>query len=349
MPLLTRTVNAPLVIEISRGAVQRVGDILETARVHGAAAVVVGTGLGERVTPVVKEAIPDLVLETAATSTVDEARRIESVLRSRALDVVVAVGGGGTLDVTKWAASMVGLPFVGVATNLAHDGLASPVAVLEADGHKHSYGVHIPLAVVVDLDFVAQSPVSHTRAGIGDVISNISAVEDWLLAREAEGETVDGLAVTFARSAAEAVLRHDGGTGDEAFLHTLADSLVLSGIAMSVAGNSRPCSGACHEISHAIDALFPGTGRHGEQVAVGTLFALFLKESPALGAVNACFERHGLGRLPDDLGLSHEQFTEAVLEAPATRPNRYTVLEHLALTRDEARRRVDEFASALAP
>ena len=50
---------------------------------------------------------------------------------------------------------------------------------------------------------------------------------------------------------------------------------------MAAAGSSRPCSGACHEISHAIDALYPGKAAHGEQVAVGALFASFLREDDA--------------------------------------------------------------------
>ena len=41
---------------------------------------------------------------------------------------------------------------------------------------------------------------------------------------------------------------------------------MLSGLAMTTAGSSRPCSGADHEILHAIDHLFPGTARHGELV-----------------------------------------------------------------------------------
>ena len=63
--------------------------------------------------------------------------------------------------------------------------------------------------------------------------------------------------MTFARTAAEAVLRRSDGLESDEFLVSLGQALVLSGIAMAVAGTSRPCSGACHEISHAIDRLYP--------------------------------------------------------------------------------------------
>jgi glycerol-1-phosphate dehydrogenase [NAD(P)+] len=115
---------------------------------------------------------------------------------------------------------------------------------------------------------------------------------------------------------------------------------------MAVAGSSRPCSGACHEISHAIDALYPGGATHGEQVAVGALFASFLRSDEVVGALDATLRRHGVPRLPRDIGLGDEQFAAAVAHAPSTRPDRYTILEHLDLAEDEIQARVQEFVNA---
>ena len=81
-------------------------------------------------------------------------------------DAVVGIGGGRTLDVAKYAASLSGLPMVAVATSLAHDGIASPVASLEDEaGRKGSYGVQMPIAVVVDLDYVRRSEPAMRRSG----------------------------------------------------------------------------------------------------------------------------------------------------------------------------------------
>jgi glycerol-1-phosphate dehydrogenase [NAD(P)+] len=115
---------------------------------------------------------------------------------------------------------------------------------------------------------------------------------------------------------------------------------------MAAAGSSRPCSGACHEISHAIDALYAGERTHGEQVAVGALFASWLREDGVAEALDAAFRRHGVPRLPSDLGLTNEQFAAAVAEAPSTRPDRYTILEHLDMDGDTIRERVEGFVGA---
>lgn len=186
------------------------------------------------------------------------------------------------------------------------------------------------------------------RSGIGDVASNLSAIADWQLAERERGEVVDGLAVTFARTAAEAVCNRTDGIEDEAFLTALAEALVLSGLAMAVAGSSRPCSGGEHEIVHAIDHLFPGTSSHGELAGVGALFASHLRgEGELVAHLDACLSRHGLPRTPGDLGLSEEQFARAVVHAPSTRPDRYTIVEHLGLDEDAARVRVREHVDAL--
>ena len=50
--------------------------------------------------------------------------------------------------------------------------------------------------------------------------------------------------------------------------------------------------------------------------------------------------------MPADLGLTKEQFAEAVLLAPSTRPDRYTILEHLDLDEAGVRARVDAYTEA---
>ena len=167
----------------------------------------------------------------------------------------------------------------------------------------------MPIAVVVDLDYVRRSEPAMRRSGIGDAISNLSAIADWRLAERERGEEVDGVAVTFARVAATSVVHREDGIDDDAFLIALAEALVLSGLAMATAGCSRPCSGGDHEILHAIDHLFPGTANHGELAGAASLFTSFLREDDGLAhGIDACLTRHGLPRTPADLGLTDEQF-----------------------------------------
>ena len=349
MPLLARLLPAPLVVDVRRGAIADLGTLLADRRIatEGRVAVAVGPGVhGDEVAARLE--IGEAELFRVADGTVDTAVRLGKRLRAGAYEAVAAIGGGRTIDVMKFAANMAGIPMVSVATNLAHDGIASPTSSLEHESGKGSYGVAPPVAVVVDLDSVRQAPQRMVRAGIGDVINNLAAVADWELAAEDTGEPIDGLAVTLARSAAQAVLHQPGGTDSDGFLTVLAEALILSGIAMTVAGSSRPASGGDHEIAYAIDQLYPGLGIHGELVGLGALFCTFLREDASQAElVSDCLARHNLPRSPTDMGLSAADFTKAVVCAPGTRPGRYTILERLGLTEAEAGARVEEYVRSV--
>lgn len=350
MALLARTVTTPLAIEVRRGAVADLGPLLADRRISagGDVAVVVGPGQGEKVVELIRPTLGSADVFTVTGGTVDAALDLGAKLRARSYDAVVGIGGGRTIDTAKYAATRYGIPMVTVATSLANDGIASPVASLSHGAGKGSYGVHIPIAVVVDLDFVEHGPDRQTQAGIGDAVSNLSAVADWELAHQVRGEPIDGLAVTLARTGAEALVNHPGKITDDGFLTTLAEALILGGISMAVCGSSRPASGGCHEISHAIEHLYPGTGSHGEQVGLGALFCTFLRgDLERFRQLVRCLHRHGLSLTPADLGLTDGQFAEAVAYAPRTRPDRYTILEHLAMSTTDVRARLADYAGAL--
>jgi len=349
MPLLARMLAAPMVIDVRPGAICDLAALLADRRIatQGRVAVAVGPGQGDSI-----EA--ELELGQAEIFRVGDGNHASAVslgkaLRAGTYEAVVGIGGGRTIDVTKFGAHMAGIPMVAVATSLGHDGIASPVSSLEHESGKGSYGVVMPVAVVVDLDRVRRAPDRLVTAGIGDVVADLSAVADWELAAADTGEQVDGLAVAMARSAAQAVLHLPGEARSDEFLTVLAEALIMSGLAMAVAGSSRPSSGGDHEIMHAIDQLYPGTGSHGELAGVGALFCAHLRGDPRQAElISACLARHGLPRTPGDLGLDLADFVKAVLLAPATRPGRYTILERLSMSEAETARRVGEYARAYA-
>lgn len=350
MPLLARMLPTPVHVDIRTGAVRGLTDLLEERRIstHGRVAVALGPGLGTQILESLAGSIPTESVYEVSGGTVDDALALADMIGRTSVDAVVGIGGGRTLDVAKYAAARLGAPMVSVATSLAHDGLASPVSVLEVEGRRHSFGVPMPIAVAVDLSFVKAAPERHRWSGVADVVSNLSAIADWELARDIAGEPFDGLAATFARSAAQAVLSNRDDPASDRFLTTLAESLVLSGLAMSVAGTSRPCSGACHEISHALDVMVPGLATHGEQVGVGALFATFLRgDVPSFENILACLRHAGAPTTPHELGVSAEEFAQAVIEAPATRPDRFTILEHLSMPATQTLETVQAFIERL--
>ncbi|MFF7236472.1 iron-containing alcohol dehydrogenase family protein [Streptomyces collinus] len=351
MPVLTRLIPSPVVVDIRPGALDDLAGVLADQRISqsGRLAVAVSGGSGARLRERLAPSLPGATWYEVGGGTLDDAIRLAGAMKADHYDAVVGLGGGKIIDCAKFAAARVGLPLVAVPTNLAHDGLCSPVATLDNDAGRGSYGVPNPIAVVIDLDVIREAPARFVRAGIGDAISNINAIADWELSQRTTGEKVDGLAAAMARQAGEAVLRHPGGIGDNDFLQVLAEALVLTGIAMSISGDSRPASGSCHEINHAFDLLFPKrAASHGEQCGLGAAFAMHLRGAHEEAAFMAeVLRRHGLPVLPEEIGFSVDEFVRAVEYAPKTRPGRYTILEHLDLKPNQIKDTYADYVKAI--
>lgn len=267
----------------------------------------------------------------------DQAWAIELGRRARAAgaDALIAVGGGRNLDLGKLAAARAGLTVIAVPTQLSHDGICSPVAVVPNEGRAESIGAIAPRFVYLSIPTLTRAPRSTVAAGIGDLLANPLALRDWALAAERGLEEIDSRAwdlSTEAFTEIEPFLDEDptGKATDPAFLRTLANSLVLSGVAMIRSGTSRPASGGEHEISHAIDHLYGGRALHGAQVAFGCIFSVALYGDDT-AAFRARLRRLGLPDHPRDLAMSREDAVTVLLEAPHTRPGRFTIIEEANL------------------
>jgi glycerol-1-phosphate dehydrogenase [NAD(P)+] len=251
------------------------------------------------------------------------------------------------MDLAKIAAGRAGVVVMTVPTQLSHDGICSPVAVIADEaGGTHSIGAITPRSVFISIPTLRDAPPPSLAAGIGDLLANPLALRDWALAAERGVEEVDHRAWDLSvesHHAIEGDLDSDpvSAAQDEGFLKRLADALILSGMAMIQAGSSRPASGGEHEIAHAIDELYGGRALHGAQVAFGCIFSIAL-----YGEDHRAFRerllRLGLPQHPKELGLSEEDLVRVLLHAPFTRPGRFTILEESDLDATGARTLIKE-------
>jgi glycerol-1-phosphate dehydrogenase [NAD(P)+] len=261
---------------------------------------------------------------------------------------LIAVGGGRVIDTVKLAAARTGTDLVSVPTAISHDGISSPVASLFAeDGRRHSYAATMPAGIVVDISVIGAAPPRTLRAGLGDLMSNLTAILDWQLAQHAGRERYDAYSAMIAENAARSVLDLDD--LESARSHErLAKGLLMSGLAMAAAGTSRPCSGAEHLVSHALDGILgEDAAMHGEQVALGTLVSAAAHGSSLLGTLTELYSRLALPMDPAQLSISADHMRRAVQAAPTTRPGRYTILSELDLSAASVDRLLGEaFATA---
>ncbi|MBU1963516.1 iron-containing alcohol dehydrogenase family protein [Patescibacteria group bacterium] len=333
MSVISRNIPAPLFIKIESGAFRKLKKVLKENHIEFDKPLIISErkvlelGGNEIV-----RSFGEPGIHLAKDNSISEGDEIGISLRQNNNDVVICIGGGRILDLGKYAATKAKLNYISIPTSPSNDGLASPVAVLKNSiGLTESLGVNMPMGILVDLDMMKSAPIDNIKAGTGDLLSNFSALEDWKLAYDENKEGMDDFAASLAYSAADLMYGKFAGCqkvelDEEKFLKTLVNGLILSGIAMNIAGSSRPCSGAEHEISHAIDKLFPGRSMHGLQVSLGILIAEKLRKKD-FENYNKFFELIGLPTRAEDIGLTDDELMQALELAPNTRPDRFTILE----------------------
>ena len=275
------------------------------------------------------EAVGKLKEEIVNYNTIEYAMSIAERIIATDIDCIVGLGGGRVLDVCKYAAYVSKTPFLSIPTTMANDGLASPIAVLKRkDDLPKSLGCAMPSMLLVDTEIMKNSPIQLLKAGIGDTISNYMALLDWEFAVSRGKDEMNGYAYLMSRTSLDALMKTQYTEINEGFIAVLANSLVLSGIAMNFAGSSRPVSGSEHLFSHALDYYSSQKNLHGLQVALGTVAVLKLigHSQSSQAEVIDYLKRFHVDINPKNLNIDEDTFIFCMQKATSMRKDRYTYL-----------------------
>ncbi len=275
------------------------------------------------------------IVRDASLSTGEE---VAVKAREKDVKLVFGVGGGKSIDIAKYTAYKNDGYIVSVPTAASHDGIASPFASLKGLDKPTSIYTKTPYAIVADIEIISKAPPRLLRAGVGDLLGKLTAVRDWELAHRIRNEYYGEYAAQLALLSAKHVIRYHEiiARGDPEGVRIVVEALISSGVAMCIAGSSRPASGSEHLFSHALEILAPNKGLHGEKVALGTMLMLYLYGDPTWKKVRKIMKKIGLPTTADELGIPGEVLVEALTIAHKIRPERYTILGEKGLTREAA-------------
>lgn len=198
----------------------------------------------------------------------------------RACDVILAVGSGTINDLCRFLSYQLGMEYIIFGTAPSMDGFASGVAAMITENAKTTYETHVPAAIVGDLNVLCAAPLPMLAAGVGDILGKYTCLCDWRLAHLVTGEYFCPVLAQMVEHSVQTII--DAlplvESRSEAAVAAIMEGLVLSGIAMSFAGNSRPASGSEHHLSHYWEMMFLFDGKpavlHGTKVGVGTVATL---------------------------------------------------------------------------
>jgi glycerol-1-phosphate dehydrogenase [NAD(P)+] len=251
---------------------------------------------------------------------------IGAIKRSKA-SIALGVGGGKDIDVAKLASAKASVPFMSIPTAASHDGIASPYASIKGGSRPYSIRAQAPVAILADIDVIADSPYNLLAAGCADIVAKFTAVKDWQLAHKLKNEYYGDYAADLALMSAELVTKNAKEILKRNIegVRTVVEALISCGVAMSIAGSSRPCSGSEHLFSHALDLVAAETSLHGERTGVGAVLCAYLQGSN-WEAIRTFLKEIGAPSTAKELNVSPEQVVKALTMAHSLRPERYTIL-----------------------
>lgn len=241
-------------------------------------------------------------------------------------DAVAAMGGGTVIDYGKYIGHSRNMPFISIPTSPSNDGFASSNCSLYIDKKKTTVPAKVPYGILVDLDIIQNSPERFILAGIGDLMSNITALYDWEFEEKNGVGQVNAFALMISKKAVNSFIRTPmDNIKNPIFLKELVSSLTMGGVSTVISGNSAPISGSEHLISHALDKISAKPEMHGIQVGIATYIMANVQQHRA-DRMKKVFERTGFFEYVKQVGISKKEYQEAVKIAPDIKPNRYTFL-----------------------
>ena len=338
------SIEIPSILKIGKGALDNIGAYMKDAAFNQVV-IYFGNGLidlfGEKVMESLKQAQIN-VLEYCEIDTIaiDDIIQMAFSMPNKT-QAVVAIGGGKVIDAGKYAAFLKNIPFISVPTSSSSDGFSSASASLTVDGRRTSVPARLAYGIIVDTEVIRTAPEKFIYSGVGDMISKITAIYDWVFEAERGYSQLNDFAVMIAKKAVNSFVRTPyQSIKDEIFLKELLDSLSMSGIANEIAGSSAPTSGSEHLISHALDQMLEQPQLHGVQVGIAT-YIMSVVHDHRYKRVNTVLTDTGFWNYTATLGMKKEDFFKAIDMAPSIKPHRHTYL-HEEQYREAAKRVVAE-------
>lgn len=327
--MASQHIAIPVILKVGKGTLPKLGTYLKD---NGLKNVVIyfGNELIDMFGSTVMESMQQNEIQVLEYREIDTTRIEELIGLTFSIDnkaqAVIGIGGGKVIDAAKYAAFLRKLPFISVPTSSSSDGFSSASASLLVEGRRTSVPARLAYGIIVDTDVIKSAPDKFIYSGIGDMVSKITSLYDWVY-EDANGYTVlNDFSMMIAKKAVNSFVRTPfEDIHDDLFLKELIDSLAMSGIANEIAGSSAPTSGSEHLISHALDKMSEHPQLHGIQVGVAT-YLMSRVQDHRWKRVNTVFTETGFWDYVATLHLNREDYRKAIDLAPSIKPYRHTYL-----------------------
>jgi len=329
----------PRLIVIGEKNIDKIGNFLKSFDNHKKISLISGPNVKKLIHKKINDSLIlskiKFVWHIAQNNEIKSIKEIEKKVRKDGSDLIVGVGGGRSVDIAKMIAFNIKKPFVSIPTAASHDGIASPFVSIRSD-KPHSIVATAPLGVFVDIDIIKKAPKRLLASGCGDLVANVIAVKDWELGRDKTGEYYGRYSASLSSMSAKILMENSEKFGKKGLdARVIVEALISAGVASCIAGSSRPCSGAEHLFSHALDKLAPGVGLHGEKCGIGSIIMAKLQNQD-WKKIASTLKNVGAPTMAKQIGLKPKILAKALMIAQSLRPERYTILKEVKMTEKKA-------------
>ena len=337
-PMSSHTMELPRQIVIGEKNISKIGNFIANLANPKKVSLVSGDRVRKITYEKVERSLTDSKIKNvwhiSISNDIKSAKKTQYDIKKDNSDLIIGIGGGRSVDIAKMVAFNLKKPFVSIPTSASHDGIASPFVSLRGD-KPHSIIATAPLGVFVDIEILKKAPRKLLASGCGDLMAKVTAVRDWELARDNVGEYFGTYAANLASMSAKIVIENSKNFKKKPDVRMIVEALISAGVAACIAGSSRPCSGAEHLFSHALDYLEPGVGLHGEKCGIGSILIAKLQGQDWKKIVTM-LKNVGAPTTAKQIGLKPKILAKALLIAPSLRPERYTILNQVKMTEEKA-------------
>lgn len=322
-------ISIPAILKIEKDILDKVGKYLADMG-FGKVVILFGNGLIDLFGNKVIQGMRDNGVDVLSYQEMDtvEINAIMNLAFSfpNTTEAVIGIGGGKVIDTAKYCGYLRNLPFISIPTSASSDGFSSASASLIVEGRRKSVPAKIAYGIVADIEVIKSAPRSFLYSGIGDMVSKITALYDWIFEQEKGFTTVNDCALMISKKAVNSFVRTPfKDIMDDRFIKELMDSLAMSGIANEIAGDSSPTSGSEHLISHALDKMLEKPQLHGIQVGIAT-YLMSVVQDHRYQRINTVFTDTGFWDYVKTVEMKKDDFIKAVDMAPHIKPFRHTYL-----------------------
>ena len=335
----SHTMELPRLIVVGEKNIGKIGNFLKSLNDAKKVSLISGSNVKKIVQKKIDESLASSNIKKSwYLSKINDAKSIKEIeknVRKNKTNLLIGVGGGRSVDIAKMIAFNLGKPFVSIPTSASHDGIASPFVSVKGE-KPHSMVATAPLGVFVDVDVIKRAPKNLLASGCGDLIAKITAVRDWQLGNSKTGEYYGRYSAHLALMSAKILIENSSRFAKKGpDVREIVEALISAGVASCIAGSSRPCSGAEHLFSHAVDKLEPGVGLHGEKCGIGAIMIAKLQGQDWKNIVKT-LKAVGAPTTAKEIGLKSNILAKALTIAQSLRPERYTILSQVNMTENKA-------------